>query len=347
MGSTSLEGSILKNLVTLILGIVAALGPASSISASEATPELIGVIGAAGEPQYEPIFSESLLKLKRVAAEAKFGFTGIRPPEDASESEQKETLLQRLKSLEPQGLAPVWIVIVGHGSYDGRTAKFNLAGDDISATEFAEALEPIQRPMVVVVASSCSAPFLPQIAGENRVVITATRDGFEMNYSRFGPYFIDALGSQDADLDRDGQVSALEAFLKASADTRAFYQQEKRLATEHAILDDNGDGLGSPGDWFRGVQPVKRPKESQELDGFRANQLTLIPSESERALPLEARARRDDLERELLELKLEKDSLELEEYNEALEQILLEIAKIYFPENREETPQPSDEPTSE
>ena len=40
-----------------------------------------------------------------------------------------------------------WLVFIGHGTYDGHAAKFNLRGPDISAEELAAALKPCQRPL--------------------------------------------------------------------------------------------------------------------------------------------------------------------------------------------------------
>ena len=42
------------------------------------------------------------------------------------------------------------------------------------------------------------------------------------------------------------EAGALEAFLFASRKTTEFYKAENRLATEHALIEDNGDGLGTP-----------------------------------------------------------------------------------------------------
>ena len=79
------------------------------------------------------------------------------------------------------------------------------------------------------------------------MVVTATRSGSELNFARFGQYLADAIGDPQADLDKDGQVSLLEAFLMASGRVAEFYRTRIELATEHALIDDNGDRLGTPG----------------------------------------------------------------------------------------------------
>ncbi len=162
-----------------------------------------------------------------------------------------------------------------------------------------------------------------------RVVITATRSGYEQNYARFGQYLSEAIADPNADLDKDGQTSLLEAFLMAARGVAEFYESEGRLATEHPLIDDNGDGLGTPADWFLGVRAVKKAKDNASLDGLRAHQFHLLRSESEQKLPTEKRLRRDELERDIAALRDQKSDLGEEEYYRQLETLLLEIARIY------------------
>ena len=89
------------------------------------------------------------------------------------------------------------------------------ADADLAADELAEWLAPIKRPLAVINCASASAPFLNRLAGENRVVITATKSGDEQNFARFGQYISAAIADRGADLDKDGQVSLLEAYLTA------------------------------------------------------------------------------------------------------------------------------------
>ena len=110
---------------------------------------------------------------------------------------------------------PLWIVLIGHGTYDGREAKFNLRGADVTDLELAEWLSPVKRQVVVINCASASGPFINRLSGPNRVVVTATKSGFEMNFARFGQYLAEAIADPRADLDKDGQVSLLEAYLTA------------------------------------------------------------------------------------------------------------------------------------
>ena len=159
--------------------------------------------------------------------------------------------------------------------------------------------------------------------------MTATKSGYEYNYTRFGAYLSEAVAGQEADLDKDGQVSVLEAFLTASALTAEFYEEESRLATEHALIDDNGDGLGTPAEWFRGIRAVRRARDGAALDGPRANQFLLIRSAGERAMPAEIRRQRDELELAVELLRDRKAELDTDTYYARLEAILLELALLY------------------
>jgi hypothetical protein len=183
--------------------------------------------------------------------------------------------------------------------------------------------------LIVVNCASSSGPFINTLSAPQRVVITATKSGHEQNYSRFGDYFSAALTAPETDLDRDGQTSVLEAYLYAAHRVSEFYEQESRLATEHALLDDTGDALGTPSDWFQGVRAVKRAQNASEVDGRRAKQIALVRSDLERGLTPEARTKRDTLELEVERLRDHKSELEEAVYYERLEGILKQLAELY------------------
>src|SRR5262249_60020204 len=61
---------------------------------------------------------------------------------------------------------------------------------------------------------------------------------------------------------------------RSSRRVAEFYEAEGRLATEHALLDDNGDGLGTPADWFRSVRAVKKVADGASADGLRSEEHT-------------------------------------------------------------------------
>ena len=309
--------------------LLAALLTGCSLSAqTNEQRNLVLVIGAPGESDYSADFSAAADLWKQAAARAGLQTTIIGQDQDQPENDRAR-LLTVLTNEVARTNGELWLVFIGHGTYDTRAAKFNLRGPDISAAELAAVLKPARRPLAVINCASASGPFINALSAPGRVVITATRSGNELNVTRFGGYLAKAITDPAADLDKDGQTSLLEAFLFASRQVEQFYKEAGRLATEHALLDDNGDGLGTPADWFRGVRAVKTAANGKSIDGIRAHQMHLVRSEAEQELSEAARSRRDELEKELGELRLRKDTIESNEYYRTLQSILLEIAKLY------------------
>ena len=291
-------------------------------------PTVIVVVGAYGTHEYGTQFSKwaNLWEEACLKGDAKFHAIGL---DKAGSSNDRTTLQKILADESKQTTAALWLVLIGHGTFDGRTAKFNLRGPDISADDLAEWLKPSLRPLAVINTSSSSAPFLSRLSAQGRVVITATKSGFEQNYTRFGQYLAEAITEPQADLDKDGQTSLLEAFLTASGRVDEFYSAAGRLVTEHALLDDNGDGLGTRADWFRGIRPVRKAEDSVSLDGYRAHQFHIVYSEAENKILPDLRSQRDQLELEVMKLRDAKESLSEEDYFSKLETLLYDIAQIY------------------
>ena len=305
--------------------------PPDAARAADDRPAVIVVVGAEGEPEYGRDFAKWADRLGTAAASASAEFIAVgRDSPDAAVSDK-----QRLKHLLDGELQkgpptrPLWLVFIGHGTFDGKEAKFNLRGPDLSDAELGEWLKGCKRPLAVINCASASAPFLARLSGPNRVVISATRSGSENNFARFGDYFSAALADPAADLDKDGQTSLLEAFLAASHRVEEWYKQEGRLATEHALLDDNGDKLGIPANWFQGVRATRAARDGAPLDGPRASQWHLLRSPAEQAMPAEVRARRDELELKIEALRAKKASMPEAEYYQQLEALLLDLAHVY------------------
>jgi hypothetical protein len=289
---------------------------------------LILVIGAPGEPEYAEQFSDWAGLWK--AAAAKGGLQTFVIGEDQDKPEQDLTRFRGVLTQETaRADGELWLVFIGHGTFDGHAAKFNLRGPDLSASALAAALQPCRRPLVILQCASASGPFLKALSAPGRVVITATRSGYEVNATHFGGYLARAIAAPEADLDKDGQTSLLEAYLAASHQVEQFYKEQGRLQTEHALLDDNGDGLGTPADWFQGVRAVKSAAGGKSVDGVRAQELFLAPGQFERQLTAQARARRDELEQQLSALRSKKSAMNEDDYYRQLEGILVEIARLY------------------
>jgi hypothetical protein len=309
----------------LFIGIL--IFAATRLLAAEPATVVV-VVGAPGEDEYATVFAQQIEAWKKVTAQAAAKSIVI-GAEAAGAAMDRDQLKQRLEAEPKDGAGELWLVLIGHGTFDGKEAKFNLRGLDLTATDLAEWLKPFKRPLALVATASASAPFLVKLAAPGRVVVSATRSGNEQNYARFGKYFAEAIADAKSDLDKDGQVSLLEAFLSGSQRTAEFYKTEGRLATEHALLDDNGDGLGTPADWFRGVRATKRARDGASLDGIRAHQFHLVRSPAEQQLSDDARARRDALELKIAKLRDAKAKLPEAKYFEELEKLLLELAAVY------------------
>jgi len=331
-------------------------------------PTVLVVVGAEGIAEYGEAFRSWAGRWQAAAerAGASLKLVGLDPPGGTTDLQT----LQALLAEEPKESAePLWLVLIGHGTFDGNAAKFNLRGPDVAAAELGRWLSPFtkKRTVAVINCASSSAPFVNRLSAAGRVVVTATKSGYELNYARFGDYFSAAMadgsgfreqGTGDrkqvsarathhspltthhsspapipdlqADLDKDSQTSLLEAFLWASGRVAEFYREEGRLATETALVDDNGDGQGTPASFFRGTRVVRRPKKDASPDGALAHQLHLVRSAEEERMPPQLRARRDELERAIEALRASKDDqTDLEAYYTELEPLLLELARLY------------------
>ncbi len=306
----------------LVFGLLGAAEPPASDQ-----PTVLLVVGAPGEPEFATNFARQVELWQKACDRA--GARVVRIGSDAAPPPTDRDRFQQALAAEPVGTAAgLWLVLIGHGTFDGKEARFNLRGPDVSATELAAWLKPFRRPQVIIDTTAASAPFLNRLSATNRVVITATRSGNELNFAHFGRYLAAALDDPQSDLDHDGETSLLEAFLSAATHLADFYKTEGRLATEHPLIDDNGDGLGTPAEWFRGVRAVKQPKEGGALDGVRAHQIHLVLSAEEQALPPEIRAQRDALELAVARLRETKSQLPEDAYYRELEKLMLQIARL-------------------
>jgi hypothetical protein len=218
----------------------------------------------------------------------------------------------------------VFIMLIGHGSYDGRESKFNLPGPDMAAADFNLLLKRLPTKQVVLVnASSASGPFIEGLSAPGRTIVTATRSGAEHFTTLFGGFFVDALTADAADADKNKRVSVLEAFNYAKTEVARAYEREGLLATEHALLDDDGDKEGS-------ATPTNTGSDPKNKDGKVASVVSLgvtgddgLPSDPKlRALHVERR----DLERRVESLRLLKDSMDPAKYSAELEKLVTAIA---------------------
>ena len=282
------------------------------------------ITGAGGEEEYTDLFAEwggSFAKAFDGNAAEMVHITN--KPEEIG---ARKTIESTLKKWIEKSDSEIWILLVGHGTFDGKAAKFNLVGNDASDADFKHWLKLHRGPLVFINTSSCSAPFIRSLSGPNRVVATATKSGYEQNFCRFGGYMAAALGQAGADLDKDGAVSVLEAFLIASRQAGEFYRESDRLVSENALLDDNGDGMGTPADWFRGVRTQKKAKGKSSADGKLSRLVFPVIPPAEKDIPAPLRKKRLVAEAKIETLRSLKKTLEAEIYYRDLEKLFLELA---------------------
>ena len=211
------------------------------------------------------------------------------------------------------------VVLIGHGTFDGTDAKFNLVGPDLESAEWASLLAGLPGRLVIVNAASAGFPFLQKLAGPRRVVISATDNAAQRYDTVFPEFFIHAFEDPSADIDKNGRISIWEAFAAASASVRRYYQRQGQLATERALLDDSGDGVGH--------EPGGSPE-----DGAIASAIYLDlaepgapPTDDLLVLLLQRRAA---LESEFEELRIRKQFLPAAEYQKEFERIMVALAKV-------------------
>lgn len=303
--------------------------PLKAEAADTSTGELVLVVGAAGTEEFGKSFSEWAARWGEVAKKSGLKFVPIGTGEGQGSGNDRDVLRKALASAGGQTDKPLWLVLIGHGTYSRDVAKFNLRGPDVSGTELAKWLAAVGRPTVIVNCASASGPFVNRLSGPKRIVVTATRSGIEQNYARFGDYLSKAIGSPESDLDHDGEVSIHEAFLRASAGVRMFYESEDRIATEHSLIDDNGDGKGTPATMFRGVRPNAKAKDGLALDGASALRVTVAPAGGRLPFTPEELKERSAIENEIEVLRGKVGQLDQPTLDAALLPLMLRLARIY------------------
>ena len=321
-------------LALVILGV-----SVCAVSRAEAQQtHLLVVTGLGGDPEYTDQFHQWAATLVETAS-ARYEipsdhitYLGENPElapdviNGRSTRENIESAFQTLADAASPG-DHVVVVLFGHGSYTD-TARINLPRRDLSADDFADLLDTLGDQHVTFVnTASASGPFVEKLSGTGRTVVTATKTGLERNASVFGGYFVEAFaeGESDADQNKDQRVSILEAFTYARAKVVQSYEAEGLLATEHAILDDNGDGEGTD-------EPD--PLGADEADGMVARTMFFsngvgrradmaFPDDPELQVLYQQRAA---LEARVDELRRIRGGADPEQYQRELETLMVELA---------------------
>jgi len=302
-------------------------------AAALAADHVIIIAGKGGQPDFTEKYAQFARQLHDVLTTKHrfsssqitvFAESSARLPFAISSStvEKIQTTFTRLaSSLQKTDL--VAVILFGHGTYDGDWAKFNLEGLDLRDLDWAQLLDrlPPQR-QIFINTTAASGPFIEKLSKPDRVVITATRNGEEKYVTAFPEYFIEALLQPDeADLDKNGNVSLLEAFDYSRDRVVRFYETANRLRPEHPLLDDNGDGSGS------------ETPATNNGDGRLAAKTFLMasagsasPTAVDASNPFEKEKAK--LLAEIENLKARKNTLTAAEYNRTIEELFIRLAKL-------------------
>jgi hypothetical protein len=277
------------------------------------------VAGLGGEADYEQRFTAAAKDLDRI-----FGAAGSTAHvytlagAQATAKQLAETLSAVARAAKVDD--DFALILIGHGSFDGAEYKFNLVGPDVTAREIAAMCDRIvARRQLIVDTTSASGGAVVVLERPGRAVIAATKSGTEKNATVFARYWVEALEDPAADTDKSDSISAMEAFRYAAKKTAAFYDSQKRLATEHAVFNDTGKG-----------EPVR---ESGNGQGMLMSSFTLlrIGTNQQAANDPAKRAlldRKDELEQRIDTLKYQKAAMDPQDYKKQLTDALVELAKV-------------------
>ncbi len=295
------------------------------------TTYLLVIAGIGGEPRFTEEFRSWGGQIVE-AAVAKYGvpranvtFLAEEAKPPATGESRAENVEKAVSALVSRATADdvIYIVIIGHGSYRGEESRINLPGPDLAAEDFARLLRPAKARIGFVNAASASGGWAKVLSGPNRAIVTSTKSGMERNESVFGKYFAEALAKDVADTDKDGRVSLLEAFDYARLEVKRFYEGDNRLLTEHAQIEDTGDGVAAAE-----AGPGK-------AEGALAARIFLGPGgTSGVAAPADASpelralfVKKAELEERIAALRARRESMDPEKYQAELEPLLLELAR--------------------
>jgi hypothetical protein len=311
--------------VALLVALAAAAALPAPAPAQES--HALIVVGIGGGDAYVERFHEwasslrdALVERHGLAAE-RVTYLGEHPDVDAPSRREnvEEAIGKIVAAAGPDDR--VLLVIFGHGTSRGDEALVNLPGPDVSDAELAELLAPLSTQQVAIVnTTSASGPFVATLSGPGRIVITATRTAQERNETWFGRYFVAAFTGEDADLDKDGRVSLLEAYQYATREVARHYETQGLLMTEHALIDDNGDRRGSG-------EPDVEAGDGRVAGAFAFGRLgSTNPANVSDPVLRGLFEERAELEKRLDALRARQGSMAAEAYDRELEGLLIEIA---------------------
>ncbi|MFT5089335.1 MAG: hypothetical protein ACI906_004769 [Candidatus Latescibacterota bacterium] len=281
-----------------------------------AEPHDLIIVGSGGERAYEQRFADWQQRLKKVLI-TEMGHAQDEVHIVADSLHIIERAFRQLKNEVVAGdVLFVWLI--GHGSFRDGVAKLNIPGPDLSAGTLDLLLRSLQTEQIVLVnTASVSSAFINVLSENGRIICTSTRSIEERNAPLFMEHLLTALESASADQNRDGRISVLEICAQASVLTQASYSGKELLATEHALIDDDGDGLGS-----------RLPLDvGESRDGAKADTVFVREMQFPAGVP-EALVRQYEQALVLAEAFIaQKGQLSEEVYYQRLEALFIEVAR--------------------
>jgi hypothetical protein len=283
----------------------------------------VTISGLGGEPDYDQRFkgwaNDIDSSLKKAGGDSNV-ITMIAPTREQIRA-RFETIARDAKPSDA-----LVVMLIGHGTYDGVEYKFNIPGPDISGLELAALLDkvPANRQLVMN-ATSCSGASIEFLRKPNRVVIAATKTGNEKNATVFARFWAEALRDPAADVDKNESVSALEAFHYAQKKTKEFFDTQKRLSTEHSVLEDTGKGSGVA---TTGNGPDPDTGEGKLASTFAVVRLGANAAAAKDPAKKALLDQKEQIETAIDELKYQKAGMAADDYKKQLTRLLLELSRI-------------------
>jgi hypothetical protein len=256
-----------------LAGDLVARAPQTATAASgapadavEGTRRALIICGHPGDKAHRKPFAETVEKL-RESLTTRFGFaapdvrvqfggpvaegegpvlSGVRGGATKEEIEAEAAYLR--EHLRPQDT--LWVIVIGHSHYDGKHSYFNIPGPDIHEQDFAKLFAGLEaREQAFFITIPASGFYIKPLSAKGRIVMTATEPDLEVNETAFPLALAEVLSAPpppaEYDADHDARLTMFDLYIAVARNVAQRYVTDELLATEHSLLDDNGDGRGT------------------------------------------------------------------------------------------------------
>lgn len=324
--------------VALLLLLQFAAGPTSSSAQPTGEPYVLLIGGLGGSPQHTSTFQQYLYDTHQVLTNrfqidpSHITVLAASNDENLPFIDQRSTAQQIQQTFthltaNTDSLDQIYILLFGHGSYDGQDAYLNIPRQDLSANDFADLLDQLPTQHIVFInTTSSSGPFINALSRSGRIVIAATRTGTERHLTRFPQHLVEALNAPSADTDKDNRLSIQELFVYAAEKTARWYTEQGHLASEHALLDATGDGEGVSLDELSSSTAAPLAATTYVPSGAAANPALSDTASNDSLAQVHLQQRK--VEEAITSLKREKPHLPPSDYYQQLERLLVQLARL-------------------